>query len=93
MCASNSADRSFLKSPYSYQYKYLHLLDKAENNRITNRVRELDPSITLWTEGSEFSANRHFFINGDSFNDGEQIDYKISVSDLNDTSCIVKIYK
>ena len=91
--ASNSADRSFLKSPYSYQYKYLHLLDKAENNRITNRVRELDPSITLWTEGSEFSANRHFFINGDSFNDGEQIDYKISVSDLNDTSCKVKIYK
>ena len=91
--ASNSVDRSFLKSPYSYQYKYLHLLDKAENNRISNRIRELDPKTTLWTEGSEFSANRYFFINGDSFNDGEKIDYKIAVSQLGDVSCKIKIYK
>lgn len=91
--ASNSQDRSYLSSPYNKQYKYLHLLDEGENN-ILNKGNggSLDISNTLWRNNT-FVPSGKFFINGDSFNDGEKINYEISVSDLNSEQCVVNITK
>lgn len=90
--ASNSTDRSFLPKKNASKYKLLHLLDSGYKN-VFDSDTSLDPNEVLFTEKDEFVPNKNFFANEDAFNDGEKLKYKVSLSNMNSTSCEVTISK
>lgn len=91
--ASNSPSKSFLQKNRS-SYKLIHLLDFSLKNSyyhnysdrqvVTNHLiterKKCDPAF--------FKA---FFPNQETFNDGEELNFTVEVSNLNDTDCIVNI--
>lgn len=92
--ASNSYSRSFLNGEYKKLYRYLHLLDQGENNKLNNgKGGVVNTATALWTGGKTFYPSSNFFANGSSFNDGSIIGYSISVSNLTSEDCVVTIEK
>lgn len=89
--ASNSPSLSFLPSSLNKIYRYVHLLDQGETNKINNGNGGYLTDNVLWNGQKEFIPDSTFFINNDSFNDGQKINYKISVSNLTSENCQVSI--
>ena len=90
--ASNSACYSYLSNYESSRYRLLHLLDQGEFNKINDgKGGALVPGYTLWNGSKVFSPSSKFFINDTKFNDGSEINFHVSVSDLTEESCNVTI--
>lgn len=81
--ASNTPERSFLSDFLSLQnsidYKYVHLLESNGTN--TFKKGAFATNATLFKSGSSFVASSEFFPNGDKFNDGSKVGYKITVQE------------
>ena len=92
--ASNSYSWSNLPDTYARKYRYLHLLDQGSQNRLNNGYGgTVQPSSALWTGSKVFTPSATFFANGTKFNDGNNIGYSVSVSNLTEEECKVTITK
>ena len=81
--ASNTPERSHLSDFQSMQnaidYKYVHLLESNGTN--TFKKGSFATNATLFKGGSSFVASSEFFPNGDKFNNGTTVGYKITVQE------------
>ena len=81
--ASNTPERSylfhFLPQQNAIDYKYVHLLESNGTN--TFKKGSFATNATLFKSGSSFVASSEFFPNGDKFNDGSKVGYKITVQE------------
>lgn len=92
--ASNSYSYSNLKSTYARKYRLLHLLDQGGKNSLSDGYGgNVNTSSALWTGSKKFTPTSSFFANGNKFNDGTEIGYSVSVSNLTDEECTVTITK
>lgn len=91
--ASNSVNRSYLRSNQR-TFRYLHLLDQGGNNNLNRGYGgKVEPSSALWTGSKQFTPSAVFFAGGTKFNDKSEIGYSVSVSNLTDEDCLVTITK
>lgn len=92
--ASNSYSFSNLPDSLAKKYRYLHLLDQNSRNRLNNGFGgTVETSSALWTGSKVFTPSATFFANGTKFNDGSNIGYSVSVSNLTEEECKVTITK
>ncbi len=70
------------------------MLDQGGNNSLSDGYGgNVYTSSALWTGSKEFNPTSLFFANGKKFNDGIEIGYSVSVSNLTDEDCTVTITK
>lgn len=89
--ASNSKSRSYLPKEFADAFKYLHLIESSGKN--TFKEGNIASNATLFKKGASFVASSEFFVNGTKFNEGNEVGYKIEVTDCNDEYGAVTITK
>ena len=93
---SNSPSKAFLNS-HEDDFKLVHLMEAGGVNTFIESVKTNSPTPanndTLYKNGSSFEANKNFFYNGEKFNDGTTVGYKISIGQCEKTYGTLTIEK
>ena len=93
-----NSEHSYLNSDYEIEnYKQIHLLQAggvntfkpAKEGRRGSKASNAD----LFKQGSSFVASSAFFANGDKFNNGSTVGYRIDIGTCTDTQGTVTITK
>lgn len=91
--ASNSPSRSqYPKGDRGRNdFKYVHLLEDGGVN--TFKDGKVATNDTLFKQGSSFEASNVFFVNGNKFNNGKEVGYRITVGECTETTGKITVTK
>ena len=90
--ASNTPSRSYLNS-HGKDFKLIHLIDNNHQNTYNNRGRSMKKEDILIEENKTITPAylNDYLYYGNTFNDGEKINFSFTGSNYQDTSCQVTI--
>ena len=96
--ASNTPSRSYLATEYNKNnFKMVHLLEASGVNTFKNNYGTSRPDYatnsTLFVQGHSFKATSAFFVNGDKFNDGSTVGYRIDIGKCTSAQGTITITK